>query len=135
MKDIPTETYVTKTDITGKKEVIGATLRVSTLRGRLVDETLHAQKKKIEKQIQNEEYAQLRDVLADYGIKTTEEGFHYREITFDDFNKLRNAGFDVASNCRQSTQHPDMVILRYTEQQTAQINAVLKPAVGAAIKK
>ena len=39
MKDIPTETYVTKTDITGKKEVIGATLRVSTLRGRLVDET------------------------------------------------------------------------------------------------
>ena len=38
MKDIPTETYVTKTDITGKKEVIGATLRVSTLRGRLVDE-------------------------------------------------------------------------------------------------
>ena len=68
-------------------------------------------------------------------VEPTEEGFHYREITFDDFNKLRNAGFDVASNCRQSTQHPDMVILRYTEQQTAQINAVLKPAVGAAIKK
>lgn len=35
--------------------------------------TLHAQKKKIEKQIQNEEYAQLRDVLADYGIKTIED--------------------------------------------------------------
>ncbi|MBR1482466.1 MAG: hypothetical protein IJ598_05795 [Ruminococcus sp.] len=35
--------------------------------------TLHAQKKKTEKQIQNEEYAQLRDVLADYGIKTIED--------------------------------------------------------------
>ena len=68
-------------------------------------------------------------------VEPTEEGFHYREITFDDFNKLRNAGFDVADNCRQSTKHPDMVILRYTEQQAAEINAVLKPAVGAAIKK
>ena len=35
--------------------------------------TLHAQKKKIEKQIQNEEYAQLRDVLADYGIRSIED--------------------------------------------------------------
>ena len=35
--------------------------------------TLHAQKKKTEKQIQNEEYAQLRDVLSDYGIKTIED--------------------------------------------------------------
>ncbi|SCX15435.1 hypothetical protein SAMN02910436_01107 [Ruminococcaceae bacterium P7] len=34
---------------------------------------LNAQKKKLEKQIQNEEYAQLRDVLADYGIKTIED--------------------------------------------------------------
>ena len=35
--------------------------------------TLQAQKKKLQKQIQNEEYAQLRDVLADYGIKTIED--------------------------------------------------------------
>ncbi|MBR1482470.1 MAG: DUF1738 domain-containing protein [Ruminococcus sp.] len=60
-------------------------------------------------------------------VEPTQEGYHYREITFDDFNKLRDAGFDVASNCRQSTKQPDIVILRYTEQQTAQINAVLQP--------
>ena len=35
--------------------------------------SLHAQKKKLEKQIQNEEYAQLRDVLADYGIRSIED--------------------------------------------------------------
>ena len=60
-------------------------------------------------------------------VEPTEEGFHYREISFEDFNKLRDAGFDVASNCRQSTNQPDIVILRYTEQQAAEINAVLQP--------
>ena len=35
--------------------------------------TLQAQKKKLQKQIQNEEYAQLRDVLADYGIRSIED--------------------------------------------------------------
>ncbi|MBR1482582.1 MAG: hypothetical protein IJ598_06405 [Ruminococcus sp.] len=35
--------------------------------------TLQAQKKKLQKQIQNEEYAQLRDVLADYGIRNIED--------------------------------------------------------------
>ena len=34
---------------------------------------LQAQKKKLEKQIQNEEFAQLRDVLADYGIRNIED--------------------------------------------------------------
>lgn len=34
---------------------------------------LQAQKKKLEKQIQNEQFAQLRDVLADYGIKNIED--------------------------------------------------------------
>lgn len=34
---------------------------------------LQAQKKKLEKQIQNEEFAQLRNVLADYGIKNIED--------------------------------------------------------------
>ena len=35
--------------------------------------TLQAQKKKLQKQIQNEEYAQLRDVLADYGLRNIED--------------------------------------------------------------
>ena len=78
---------------------------------------------------------ELVDQEVDVSAEPTEEKYSYREITFDDFNKLRDAGFDVADNCRQSTKHPDMVILRYTEQQATQINAVLKPAVGAAIKK
>lgn len=78
---------------------------------------------------------ELVDQEIDVTAEPTEEKYSYREITFDDFNKLRDAGFDVADNCRQITKHPDMVILRYTEQQAAQINAVLKPAVGAAIKK
>ena len=34
---------------------------------------LQAQKKKLEKQIQNEEFSQLRDVLADYGIRNIED--------------------------------------------------------------
>lgn len=34
---------------------------------------LQTQKKKLEKQIQNEEFAQLRDVLADYGIRNIED--------------------------------------------------------------
>ena len=38
MKDAPTETYLTKTDITGKKEVIGATLSLRTRRGTLLEE-------------------------------------------------------------------------------------------------
>lgn len=35
--------------------------------------SLNSQKKKLEKQIQNEEFAELRDVLADYGIKNIED--------------------------------------------------------------
>lgn len=35
--------------------------------------TLNAQKKKIEKQIQAEEYEQLRSVLSDYGINTIKD--------------------------------------------------------------
>lgn len=34
---------------------------------------LNAQKKKLQKQIQIEQFAQLRDVLADYGIKNIED--------------------------------------------------------------
>lgn len=53
--------------------------------------------------------------------------FRYREITYDDFTKLRDAGFDVDANCHQSVKNPDKIILRYTERQTAEINAVLQP--------
>lgn len=69
---------------------------------------------------------ELIEPEVDVTAEPTEEKYRYREISFDDFNKLRDAGFDVTANCRQSTKHPDMVILRYTEQQTAQINAVLQ---------
>lgn len=34
---------------------------------------LNAQKKKLQKQIQIEQFAQLRDVLADYGIRNIED--------------------------------------------------------------
>lgn len=34
---------------------------------------LNAQKKKLEKQIQNEEFAELRSVLADYGINNIKD--------------------------------------------------------------
>ena len=78
---------------------------------------------------------EIADAEVEAAAEPTDENYRYREISYEDFRKLRDAGFDVADNCRQSTKHPDMVILRYTEQQAAQINAVLKPAVGAAIKK
>ncbi|MEE1262051.1 ArdC family protein [Ruminococcus sp.] len=78
---------------------------------------------------------EIADAEVEAAAEPTDENYRYREISYEDFRKLRDAGFDVADNCRQSTKHPDMVILRYTEQQAAEINAVLKPAVGAAIKK
>lgn len=78
---------------------------------------------------------EIADAEVEAAAEPTDEKYRYREISYEDFRKLRDAGFDVADNCRQSTKHPDMVILRYTEQQAAEINAVLKPAVGAAIKK
>ena len=78
---------------------------------------------------------EIADAEVEAAAEPTDENYRYREISYEDFRKLRDASFDVADNCRQSTKHPDMVILRYTEQQAAEINAVLKPAVGAAIKK
>lgn len=78
---------------------------------------------------------EIADAEVEAAAEPTDENYCYREISYEDFRKLRDAGFDVADNCRQSTKHPDMVILRYTEQQASEINAVLKPAVGAAIKK
>ena len=78
---------------------------------------------------------EIADAEVEAAAEPTDENYRYREISYEDFRKLRDAGFDVADNCSQSTKHPDLVILRYTEQQAAEINAVLKPAVGAAIKK
>lgn len=70
---------------------------------------------------------EIADAEVEAAAEPTDENYRYREISYEDFRKLRDAGFDVADNCRQSTKHPDMVILRYTEQQAAQINAVLQP--------
>ena len=63
----------------------------------------------------------------------TEDRYRYKEITFDDYSKLRQAGYDVDENCRQSAKHPDMVILRFRESQQAEIQTVLHQAV--AVKK
>ena len=63
----------------------------------------------------------------------TEDRYRYEEITFDDYSKLRQAGYDVDENCRQSAKHPDMVILRFRESQQAEIQTVLHQAV--AVKK
>ena len=62
-----------------------------------------------------------------------EDRYRYEEITFDDYSKLRQAGYDVDENCRQSAKHPDMVILRFRESQQAEIQTVLHQAV--AVKK
>ena len=62
-----------------------------------------------------------------------EDRYRYEEITFDDYSKLRQAGYDVDENCRQSAKHPDMVILRFRESQQTEIHAVLHQAV--AVKK
>lgn len=59
----------------------------------------------------------------------------YREISSDEYKRLKRAGYDVESCCRKSTKNPDNFILRYPENRQAEIDTILKPVLRHSISK
>lgn len=80
MDDPPTETYITKTDITGKKEVIGATLTVTDISGKVVDKWVSTDSAhKISYLVQGAEYTLTETIPADGYV--TAERVHFKVNT------------------------------------------------------
>ena len=73
------------------------------------------------------------DGVADYidsnGYSKPNDKYRYRDISSDDYHKLCEAGFDVASNCRPNKNNPDRYVLRFTESKSAEVDRILKPVL------
>ena len=80
MKDAPTETYISKTDITGQHEVIGATLTVTNSAGKKVDEWVSSDSAhEIRYLVQGAEYT-LTETIPAPGYVTAEK-VHFKVNT------------------------------------------------------
>lgn len=75
------------------------------------------------------------DYIDSNGYSKPNDKYNYREISHDDYDKLRKAGFDIDNNCRPSKKEPAALILRYREEQTAEIDDIIKPVLHRAISK
>ncbi|MBR1484040.1 MAG: hypothetical protein IJ598_13895, partial [Ruminococcus sp.] len=80
MDDSPTETYITKTDITGQKEVIGATLTVTDISGKMIDKWVSSDfAHEIRYLVQGAEYTLTETIPADGYV--TAERVHFKVNT------------------------------------------------------
>lgn len=58
----------------------------------------------------------------------------YLEISSDEYYRLQKSGFDLTHNCRRGTK-PSTFILRYSENQKDEIDAILKSNLKRSISQ
>ena len=79
------------------------------------------------------------DGVADYidsnGYSKPTDKYRYRDISSDDYRRLKSGGFDVEHNCCPNKKKPDRFILRFAESQGAEVDRILKPVVRRAVSK
>lgn len=67
--------------------------------------------------------------LIDDGYSKPQDKYTYRELRTDDYYKLKKAGLDVDSCCCKNANKPDSYILRYSEEQSTEIEKILRHTV------
>lgn len=75
------------------------------------------------------------DYIDSNGYSKPNDKYSYREISHDNYDKLRKAGFDVNNNCRPSQNDSASFILRYRRDQAAEIDEIIKPVLHRAVSK
>lgn len=70
----------------------------------------------------------------DNAYNKPQDRYSYREISYDDYARLKKAGYDVEHNCHKGTQ-PDIYILRYPESKAQEIELVIKPIVRKTVAR
>lgn len=65
----------------------------------------------------------------------TKPNDRFREISSADYERLKKSGYDVDTNCRRHPKKPDSFILRYPDNNQAEIDNILKPVLRHSISK
>lgn len=79
------------------------------------------------------------DGVSDYvdsnGYSKPNDKYRYRDISSEEYQKLREAGFNVAENCRPNKSKPNNYVLRFAESQSTEVDRILKPVLHRAVTK
>lgn len=67
--------------------------------------------------------------FVDNGYSKPNDKYQYREINKTEYDRLKKAGYDTDRCCRKSNNKPDNYILRFTAEQSKDIDVVLRPIV------
>lgn len=74
------------------------------------------------------------DYIDSNGYTKPNDQYQYREISSDEYAKLKEAGFDLNQKCKSSPTKADCFILKCNAAESSQVDEILKPALNKAIK-
>lgn len=74
------------------------------------------------------------DYIDSNGYTKPNDQYQYREISANEYAKLKEAGFDLNQKCKSSPTKADCFILKCNAAESSQVDEILKPALNKAIK-